>query len=223
MVPPPDGPPSDGDGSADRDRAGDRKLAEVPEVVSASASVPVMPGSAAVTPPVGNPSAGGATKPATGRRPSLAAFTGRSVASARVADAVRAARTTATAAAARGPRRARLSVKRIDPWSVMKFSFAVSLVLFIVTIVATSVLYLALDAMGVFTSINVLLGDLVTSADTPAGEGFKITAKGVIGTAALLGGVNVVLITALATLAAFIYNVCADMVGGIEITLSERE
>ena len=51
---------------------------------------------------------------------------------------------------ARGPRRARLHLKRIDPWSVMKFSFAVSLVLFVVVIVATSVLYLALDAMGVF-------------------------------------------------------------------------
>ena len=57
-------------------------------------------------------------------------------------------------AATRGPRRARLHLKRIDPWSVMKFSFAVSLVLFVVAIVATSVLYLALDAMDVFDSIN---------------------------------------------------------------------
>jgi hypothetical protein len=219
MVPPPDRPPSDGDGSADREP--DRELAEVPAVVSASASVPVRPGSAAVTPPVGNPPTD-ATTAAARRRPSLSAI-GRSVASARVADAVRAARATATAAAARGPRRARLTVKRVDPWSVMKFSFAVSLVLFIVTIVATSVLYLALDAMGVFASINESLGDLLTSADAPEGETFKITAKGVIGTAALLGAVNVVLVTALATLAAFIYNVCADMVGGIEVTLSERE
>ena len=44
-----------------------------------------------------------------------------------------------------------------------------------------------------------------------------------IGTSALLGAVNVVLFTALATLGAFIYNVCADLVGGIELTLAERD
>ena len=59
----------------------------------------------------------------------------------------------------RGPRRARLHLKRIDPWSVMKFAFAVSLVLFIVVIVATSVLYLALDAMDVFNSVNKALSE----------------------------------------------------------------
>ncbi|HKT03388.1 MAG TPA: DUF3566 domain-containing protein, partial [Rugosimonospora sp.] len=124
-------------------------------------------------------------------------------------------------AAARGPRRARLFVKRIDPWSVMKFSFAVSFVLFFVAIVATSVLYLALDAMGVFRSLNKMLADMLGA--TGGKSSFKITATGVIGTAGVLGLVNVVLFTALATLSAFIYNVCADLVGGIEVTLSEKD
>lgn len=144
------------------------------------------------------------------------------VGAARVSDAVRSARATVAGAATRGPRRARLHLKRIDPWSVMKFSFAVSLVLFVVAIVATSVLYLALDAMGVFTSVNDALADLITGeGDTAAA--FKITAKGVIGTSVLLGAVNMVLFTALMTLGAFVYNVCADLVGGIELTLSEKE
>jgi len=129
-----------------------------------------------------------------------------------------------TSAASRGPRRARLALKRIDPWSVMKFSFAVSLVLFLVVIVATSVLYLALDAMGVFDSINGSLGDLIQSGGGASADGgFQITAGGVIGTSALIGAVNVVLFTALCTLGAFIYNVCADLVGGIELTLAERD
>lgn len=142
--------------------------------------------------------------------------------SAKVAEAVKAARQAVSAAAARGPRRARLHLKRIDPWSVMKFSFAVSLVLFIVLIVATTVLYIALDSMGVFTSLNELVGSLVGSGDN-TGEGFKFTARGVIGVSALLGVVNMVLFTAMATLGAFVYNVCADLVGGIELTLSEKE
>jgi len=146
--------------------------------------------------------------------------TGTAVGAARVGEAIRTSRTTATTP--RGPRRARLMVKRIDPWSVMKFSFAVSLVLFIVVIVAASVLYLALDSMGVFTSINQTVADLVESGGG-AGATFRITARGVIGTAAVLGALNVLLFTSLATLGAFIYNVCADLVGGVELTLAERD
>jgi hypothetical protein len=179
-----------------------------------------------VTPPP-RPAQAAPTRPAneTPKRPAGAAASGTAaVGAARVTEAVRAARTTVSGAAARGPRRARLNLKRIDPWSVMKFAFAVSVVLFIVVVVATSVLYLALDTMGVWEQVNKSLGDLVnnTGGQTTSG-GFRITAWGVIGTSMLIGAVNVVLFTALATLGAFIYNVCADLVGGVELTLAERD
>ncbi|QLQ38579.1 DUF3566 domain-containing protein [Micromonospora robiginosa] len=163
----------------------------------------------------GRPANGGGLPPGIGGAAAVGA--------ARVGEAVRAARTSVSSAASRGPRRARLNLKRIDPWSVMKFAFAVSVVLFIVVVVATSVLYLALDAMGVFKSVNDSLTDLVNAGGQSGGGGFRVTAKGVILTSALIGLVNVVLFTALATLSAFVYNVCADLVGGIELTLAERD
>jgi hypothetical protein len=222
MVPPPDQLPGEpgetdrsvGRGAHDGKSKGGATTATTP-IVGAPPIGP-MPGAQ----PPGRPTPGRLA----GRGPAAAGVRGATaVGAARVTEAVRAARSTVSAAASRGPRRARLNVKRIDPWSVMKFSFAVSLVLFIVVIVATSVLYLALDAMGVFDTVNQSLGDMLSATGGTSAATFKITAKGVIGTAALVGAVNVVLFTALATLAAFIYNVCADLVGGIEVTLSERD
>jgi hypothetical protein len=202
VTPPPLAPPAPGPftpaGAASRLRAGFR-------AVSAGRSSAVSAAKA------------GAAKIA----PRKVAVAAKVAGAARVADAARAARGTVSAAASRGPRRARLFVKRIDPWSVMKFSFAVSFVLFFVAIVATSVLYLAVDAMHVIESLNKTLADVLGAN---GGKGtFKVTATGVIGTAGVLGLVNVVLFTALATLGAFVYNVCADLVGGVEVTLSERD
>lgn len=171
----------------------------------------------ALTKPDGRPA------PASPARGVTGAVTGAAaVGAARVSETLRSARATVAGAATRGPRRARLHLKRIDPWSVMKFSFAVSLVLFVVAVVATSVLYLALDAMNVFDSVNTAFAEITgqTAADA---NPFRITAKGVIGTSILLGAVNMVMFTALSTLGAFVYNVCADLVGGVEVTLSEKE
>jgi Transmembrane domain of unknown function (DUF3566) len=192
--------------------------------VTAPASTSGTPPRPATTPSAPQSSASGASKQRTGSTPATGGAA--AVGAARVSEAVRSARSTVSSAAARGPRRARLNLKRIDPWSVMKFSFAVSIVLFIVVVVATSVLYLALDTMGVWSSVNGNLQELVNASGGTEGSTtstFRITAWGVIGTSMLIGAVNVVLFTALATLGAFIYNVCADLVGGIELTLAERD
>ena len=196
-----------------------------PPAIGVSTGRASVPATARVSPATGR--VGPAESPTTPISAAAAAATGgrtRSVpvGAGKVATAMRNARAAVSSAASRGPRRARLFVKRVDPWSVMKFSFAVSFVLFFVAIVATAVLYLALDAMGVFDSVNRALSEMIGATGSKNG-GFKITALGVIGVAGVLGLVNVVLFTALATLSAFIYNVCADLVGGIEVTLSERE
>ena len=245
MAPPPGEPPADSDGSTGAKRPGSvaKGSATVPTVTKGKGAAPGST-SGRVTPPPGVKPGGTGPQQRPGGAPSAPAQPGSTtgnnaakagagaaagsaaVGAARVSEAVRSARTTVTGAAARGPRRARLNLKRIDPWSVMKFSFAVSVVLFIVVVVATSVLYLALDAMGVWTEVNTSLGELVSvngGGEATTGAGFQITAWGVIGTSMLIGAVNVVLFTALATLGAFIYNVCADLVGGVELTLAERD
>lgn len=123
-------------------------------------------------------------------------------------------------------RRARLVIRRVDPWSVLKFSLLFSLCLLVVFVVAVAALYFALDALGVFDSVNQFVRDVTqTSQGGTTTGGFDVTfsAAKVIGGAAVIGAINVVIITAIGTLGAFLYNLCSDIVGGIEVTLAERD
>jgi hypothetical protein len=119
---------------------------------------------------------------------------------------------------ARPARRARLLVRHIDPWSTLKFSFVLAVAMFFVWLVAIGVLYGVLDGMGVFEQINGLYDEVSGNG------GDSLFSPGlVLGTAALVGVVNIVLFTALATIGSFVYNICSDLVGGIEITLAEKD
>lgn len=118
--------------------------------------------------------------------------------------------------AAAGPRRAKLQIRHIDPWSTLKLSLVLAVAFFFVWMVAVGILYGVLSAMGVFESIDSMFSELGGSS------GNIITPKVVFGGAALIGAINIVLFTALATIGAYIYNLCADLAGGLEITLAER-
>jgi hypothetical protein len=122
----------------------------------------------------------------------------------------------------RGPRRARLQLRHIDTWSALKISLVLSIALFFIWMVAVGVLYGVLAGLGVFDSLNDLFGQ-VSSASGADVSGDVITPGVVFGGAAIIGAVNIVLLTALCTVGAFIYNLCSDLVGGLEVTLSERD
>ncbi|GGS80191.1 DUF3566 domain-containing protein [Nonomuraea spiralis] len=130
-------------------------------------------------------------------------------------------------AGSRLPRKAHLVLRRIEPWSAMKFSFVVSLVCFVVLFVAVAVLYGVLSALGVFDSLVDLVNQLGKGEQGQSSIPIDIASwfepVRILGYTALIGAVNVVLITALSTLGAVIYNIASDLVGGVEVTFSEAE
>ncbi|GGF47352.1 hypothetical protein GCM10011519_21770 [Marmoricola endophyticus] len=119
---------------------------------------------------------------------------------------------------ARKPRRARLRLTQVDAWTVLKTTFLLSIAMGIVSIVAVAVIWTVLGVAGVFDSMNDTIQSLL-------GNDFRI--QDYIGTGRILGFtmifavVNVVLLTAIGTLAAFLYNLAATLLGGVEVTLTE--
>lgn len=127
-------------------------------------------------------------------------------------------------AATRAPartRKARLRLVRLDPWSVMKVAFALSIALAIVTVVAVAIVWSVLGAAGVWEAINSSVGTVLDENES----GFDVTdyvgMSRVLGLTAIVSAANVVLLTAIATLAAFLYNLTAALLGGLEVTLAE--
>jgi Transmembrane domain of unknown function (DUF3566) len=120
-------------------------------------------------------------------------------------------------------RKARLVLGRIDPWSVMKLSFLLAISMAIVAFVAVFVLWSVLDTMGVFDSVGSTVEEVTRSQDNAQGIDINnyVGLSRVLTITFVLSAVNVVLMTALGTLAAFLYNMAASLVGGLHVTFTE--
>jgi hypothetical protein len=94
--------------------------------------------------------------------------------------------------------------------------------LFFVWMIAVAFLYVVLGAMGVWSKLNSNVGDLLTSS-SGGGGGDLVSAVSIFGGAALVGLVNIILLTAMATIGAYIYNLSTDIVGGVEVTLADLD
>lgn len=100
-------------------------------------------------------------------------------------------------------------------------SLLLSVALFFVWMITVTFLYLVLGGMGVWAKLNSNVGDLLNNA---SGSSAELVSSGTIfGGAFLIGLVNIVLMTALATIGAFVYNLITDLIGGIEVTLADRD
>ena len=163
---------------------------------SATTSPPPRTPPVIVNPPRGRPGQGGASAP--GARPKRSAK--------------------------RSARQAHLTIARVEPWSVMKFSFVVSLIAFVILFVAVSVIYGTLSALGVFTSLQHVVQNVTSSQDSSGVNAAKwFSESRVLSYTALLGALNIVLITAMCTIGAVVYNLTSRLIGGVEVTLRETE
>jgi hypothetical protein len=121
----------------------------------------------------------------------------------------------------RGPVRASLQIRRIDPRSTLKVSLVLSVALFFVWMIAVALLYLVLGGMGVWSKLNSNVGDLLNNTGGTTAD--LVSSGTIFGGAVLVGLVNIVMLTAAATIGAFIYNLTTDLIGGIEVTLADRD
>lgn len=123
----------------------------------------------------------------------------------------------------RGVRRARLYLSRVDPWSVMKTSFVLSLGLAVVVMVATVLFWLLLTLSGTIDAVDQMLKDVGGQSSSVLDIGELFSFSKVLGFALLLAAFEITLTCALSTVIAAIYNITVGFTGGVELTLSEDQ
>ncbi len=121
----------------------------------------------------------------------------------------------------KGPRRVRLAVARVDPWSVMKMSFLLSVAAGIAGVVLTAVLWMILSTMNVFNDVEGVLQSLQTTTSNPFSIKDYVGFGRVVSLSIVIGVIDVILMTAISTVFAFLYNICSALVGGIQLTLTD--
>lgn len=121
----------------------------------------------------------------------------------------------------RKTRKARLRLSRVDPWSVMKTSFLFSIAFGIILVVVTAVLWRVVEGSGALDSVNSTMNQLIGDASTKFEIRTYINSGRIVGLAAVVAAVDVLILTAVSTLFAFLYNLAATVIGGLEVTLSE--
>ncbi len=121
------------------------------------------------------------------------------------------------------PRRVKLTLSRLDPFSVMKISFLLSVAFGIALVIVVAALWLMLNSMGVFSTVHDSLASLQQASNTEARFSvIEFLSFGrVVSLAIVFGVIDVILVTAIATVTAYIYNLCAALVGGARVTLTD--
>lgn len=118
------------------------------------------------------------------------------------------------------PRKVRLAVSKVNPWSVMKLSFLLSVGIGIMFVVAIIVFWLVLDGMHVFSKADDFVQQVVGDAADVNILQFVEFSR-VVSQSLIIAVVNILLMTVLSTIMAVLYNVTSSLVGGLHVTLTD--
>lgn len=128
----------------------------------------------------------------------------------------------APAAAGGVGREARLRLTTIEPWSVTRLAFVVSVALMIVSVVAVTIFWVVLDLTGIWDSLNGTITNVLSDNEGAFDLTDYLGLGRLVGLTLMLSAVNVVLMTAIATIAAHLYNLAAQLLGGIQVTFTDK-
>ena len=113
-------------------------------------------------------------------------------------------------------RRVTRVVRDIDPWSVFKIGLIFHFVIYLIVLVALVLLWSVASATGTIDNIQQFMKSF-------GWESFQFKGGQLFVNVTILGLLAVVLGTALWVLAATIFNLITDLVGGIRVTVLEEE
>ncbi len=111
--------------------------------------------------------------------------------------------------------RRRTTVRKVDPWSVLKLSLVFYFCLLLVVMLGLAVFWAVVNRLGVVDTLLAFLGELQFDVEIDGGN----LARAVF----LTGLLNVVLWSGINVFAALLYNLVADVVGGLRVTLLDDE
>lgn len=118
-----------------------------------------------------------------------------------------------------GQRRARVVIRRVDPWSVLKFSLLFYFCLMLIFVISLLILYWVLGVTGVLESLSDLMETV--GFGNPK-TGFEFHGYWIFSRLFLAGAAGVVLWSLVNLFVALLYNLVSDIVGGISVTLGEK-
>jgi signal transduction histidine kinase len=111
-------------------------------------------------------------------------------------------------------RRVRRLVRKIDPWTVLKVSLVFNTIASLAFVLGVIIFWSVL--------VNAGIPDAITRVDEKLTITFSVNGEAYFRAVVFLAVVWTIMATGLATLAAVLYNLISDVVGGIEIVVLEE-
>lgn len=115
------------------------------------------------------------------------------------------------------PRRTRAVIRRFAPWSVLRMALLFYFCVMLIVLFGFAILYWILGITGVLAQVVHLLETVAL-----AKPGFRINGTWIFEWLFVFGIIGVVAWSILTALAAVLYNLCSDVVGGIRVSLVDR-